>query len=428
MDVIIQNAKVIDPKNKTNAVLDLYIKRGKIAELKKDIQAKDVPVLDAKNLCLIPGLIDLHVHFREPGYEQKETITTGALAALKGGVVAAVTMPNTDPPCDHHSVVDNIIRKAREVPFHIFPAGTISQGRAGKYLSEMVDLKRAGIWAVSDDGDWVGDSLLMRRALDYASMLDLLVITHAEDHRLSADGVMTEGLVSTKLGLRAKPNASEDVAVARDIELARLTGARLHIAHISTRGALDFVRRAKSQGLLVTCEVTPHHFALSDEALVRYDTNFKMNPPLRSEEDRKAMVEGLKDGSIDAIATDHAPHTQEEKMLEIDHAPCGVLGVETSFGVAMTELYHKKVLSFEEIIHKMSVRPAEILKLPAQFGQIRVGDKANVTLVAPDHEWVVDPAKFASKSKNSCFIGQKLKGKVMATVCDGKLWQWEKIS
>ena len=288
----------------------------------------------------------------------------------------------------------------------------------------MADLKQAGIWAVTDDGNWVQDSLLMRRAMDYAGMLDLLVITHAEDHRLSADGVMNEGLMSTKLGLQGIPNASEDIAVLRDVELARLTGARLHIAHLSTKGSLEIVRRAKSEHLPVTCEVTPHHFSLTDEAVEHYDTNFKMHPPLRTEEDRQALIQGFKDGTVDAIATDHAPHTDEEKMEEFSEAPPGVIGLETAFAVALTELYHKKILTLEELIQKMSVRPAEILKLPAGYGEIKIGKNANVTLVNLDQEWTVKKEDFVSKSRNSCFIGRKLKGRVVATVCDGKLWRW----
>lgn len=424
MDLVIKNAVVVDPKNKVRDQLDIHIKRSRISEIKKDIQVPEAEVVDGKGLFLIPGLIDLHVHFREPGFEQKETIVTGARAALKGGITAAVTMPNTNPPCDQQSVIDNVIRKAREVPFHIFPAGTISKGREGKELSEMADLKGAGIWAVSDDGNWVESSLLMRRAMDYAAMLDLLVISHAEDHRLTANGVMNEGITATKLGLHGIPNASEDIAVLRDVELARLTGARLHLAHLSTKGALEIVRRAKSEGLRVSCEVTPHHFTLTEEALVDYDTNFKMKPPLRTEEDRQALLAGLVDGTIDAVATDHAPHTEEEKMEEFIDAPPGVIGVETSFAVALTELVHAKRFSLETLIERMSVRPAAILKLPPGFGEIKTGGGANMALVDLECEWVIQKGGFISKSKNSCFIGKKVKGRVVATVCDGKLWKW----
>ena len=423
MNLLIKQAHVVDPKNKINEVLDLRIKGGIIAELKKEIKADSEKVFDAKGKYLFPGFIDLHVHFREPGYEQKETIVTGAKAALAGGFVAAVTMPNTNPPCDHQSVIDNIIRKANEVPFYIFPAATLTKAREGKELSEMADLKRAGAWAVTDDGDWVSDSLLMRRAMEYASMLGLLVISHAEDKRLSASGVMNEGLTATQLGLKGIPDASEDIAIARDLLLLKLTGGRLHVTHISTKGAVELIRRAKKDGLNVTADVTPHHLALTEEALVHYDTNFKMNPPLRSAEDHKAILEGIKDGTIDAIATDHAPHTDEEKMAEFQDAPVGVIGLETAFGVAATELYHGKILDASGLATKLSTRPAEILKLPAGFGEIKVGTEANVTLADLNEEWVVQKEKLISKSKNSCFIGRKLKGKVTATICRGQWWE-----
>ena len=422
LNLLIKQIHIVDPKNKVDGVFDLLIKNGKIHELKKEIKADGIEVLEGKNLHLFPGLIDMHVHFREPGFEQKETIVSGAKAALKGGFVGVVTMPNTNPPCDHQSVIDNIIRKANEVPFYIFPSGTITKARAGTELSEMADLKKAGAWAVTDDGNWVSDSLLMRRALEYASMLDLLVISHAEDHRLTAGGEMNEGIMSTRLGLKGIPNESEAIAVGRDILLSELTGAKLHLTHISTRSAVELIREAKKKKLSVTADATPHHIALTDEMLDSYDTNFKMMPPLRSEEDRKALIEGLKDGTIDAIATDHAPHTDEEKMAEFPDAPVGVIGVETALSVILTELYHKKILSLAEIILKMSTNPAQIVKLPNGFGEIKVGTEANLTLVDLNQEWTVKREDFISKSKNSSFIGSKLKGKAVATICRGKLW------
>ncbi|MBI4372341.1 MAG: dihydroorotase, partial [Candidatus Omnitrophica bacterium] len=324
LNLLLKQIHVVDPKNKAEGVFDLLIKNGIISELKNEISSGSAQTLDGQGLYLFPGLIDMHVHFREPGFEQKETILSGAQAALKGGFVAAVTMPNTNPPCDHQSVIDNIIRKANEVPFYIFPAGTLTKEREGKELSEMADLKRAGAWAVTDDGSWVGDPLLMRRAMEYASMLGLLVISHAEDKRLTSQGVMNEGITSTRLGLKGIPNASEAIAVSRDILLAELTGAPLHVTHISTRESVELIRLAKKKKLPVTADVTPHHLSLTEKALEHYDTNFKMMPPLRTEEDRQALLEGLKDGTIDAIATDHAPHTDEEKMAEFQDAPVGV--------------------------------------------------------------------------------------------------------
>ncbi|MBI4115039.1 MAG: dihydroorotase [Candidatus Omnitrophica bacterium] len=429
MNLLIRGAHVVDPKNKVDEVLDLRIERNHIAAIGKSLEpATGGEIFEAKGLYLLPGLIDLHVHFREPGFEQKETIETGALAALRGGFVGCVSMPNTNPPCDHQSVIDNIIRKAREVPLHLFPAGTISKGRQGAELSEMADLKRAGIWAVTDDGDWVTDSLLMRRAMEYASMLGLLVISHCEDRRLSANGVMNEGLMSTRLGLKGIPHESEEVAVMRDIQLARLTGARLHVAHLSTARTVKLIREAKAEGIRVTAEVTPHHLSLTDASTEGYNTNFKMNPPLRTPEDVDAVQKGLEDGTIDCVATDHAPHTEEEKMYEFDEAPFGVIGLETSLGVCLTELVHAKKMTLAKLVERMSMRPAEILKLPNGYGEIKKSAEANVTLVDLNQDWIVRAEDFLSKSKNSCFIGKKLKGRVAATLCMGKLWDFQKGS
>jgi dihydroorotase len=319
-------------------------------------------------------------------------------------------------------VIDNIIRKAREVPFHLFPAGALSKAREGKELSEMADLKRAGIWAVTDDGSWVNDSLLMRRAMEYASMLGLLVISHCEDRRLSANGVMNEGLMSTCLGLKGIPDESEEIAIARDIQLARLTGARLHIAHVSTARSVKLIREAKSEGIPVTAEATPHHLSLSDVSVEGYNTNFKMNPPLRSPSDVEALQKGLAEGVIDSVATDHAPHTEEEKMMEFDEAPFGVIGLETALGVCLTELVHSKKMTLGALVERMSVSPAQILQLAEGLGKILKGTEANLTLVDVNEEWTVRAEDFISKSKNSCFIGKKMKGKAVATLCMGKAW------
>jgi dihydroorotase len=425
MNVLIRGAHIVDPSNKRDEVLDVLIEKGKITKIDKSIAVgKDVELIEAKGMHLFPGLIDLHTHFREPGFEAKETVLTGSRAALKGGYVASVSMPNTNPPCDHQGVIDNIIRKAKEVPYHIFPSGTISKGREGKELSEMADLKQAGIVAVTDDGDWVHDSLLMRRALEYASMLDLIVMSHTEDKRLSGGGCMNEGFTSTKLGLKGMPAASEDTAVARDIELARLTGAKLHLCHLSTARSVELVARAKQEKIPVTAEVTPHHLTLTDESLEGYNTNFKMNPPLRRDEDVKALRKALKEGIIDCIATDHAPHTDEDKMREFDDAPFGVTGLETALAIVLTELYHGAKWSLPEIVRAMSVRPQEILKLGPEFGRLTEGTEANLTLVDINKEWTVTAKEFESKSRNSCFMNRKLKGKVIATVCAGKLWKF----
>ncbi len=426
MNLLIKNVVMVDPEasKETNEAVDIHIEAGKISEIGKSLSAPKAEVIEGKGLHLFPGFIDLHTHFREPGFEAKETIASGARAAIKGGFVASVSMPNTLPPCDHQSVIDNIIRKAKEVPYYIFPSGTISKGREGKELSEMADLKQAGIVAVTDDGDWVSDSLLMRRAMEYASMLNLIVMSHCEDKRLTANGVMNESLTSTKLGLHGIPAASEEIAVARDIELARMTGARLHVCHLSTARSVELVRRAKKEGIPVTAEVTPHHLALSDESIEGYNTNFKMNPPLRLEEDIKAVRQGLKEGVIDCVATDHAPHTQEDKMQEFDAAPFGVIGLETALGIVLTELHHREKWSLNFIAKVMSHNPAKILNLNSGFGKITKGSEANLALVDIHKEWQVTLGELRSKSRNSCFLNRNLKGKVVTTICAGKLWRF----
>lgn len=424
MNLLIKGAHVVDPATKKDGVLDVLIEDGKITRTGPSLESSGTELLNAKGLHLFPGFIDLHTHFREPGYEAKETIQTGAQAALKGGFVASVSMPNTLPSCDQQSVVENIFRKAKDVPYHIFPAGTISKGRQGKELSEMGDLKKAGAIGVTDDGDWVSDALLMRRAMEYASMLGLLVISHCEDKRLSAEGVMNEGLSSTRLGLRGIAPASEEIAVARDLELARYTGARLHLCHLSTARSVELVRRAKAEGILVTAEVTPHHLTLTDEEIEGYNTNCKMYPPLRTASDVAALRKALRDGVVDCVATDHAPHTQEEKMRQFDEAPFGTIGLETALGVVLTELHHKDGWSLAEIVKVMSSKPAEILGMSETFGKISEGLQANLTLVDVGRQWEVLPSEIRSKSRNSCFMKKTLKGRVAATFCAGKLWKF----
>ncbi len=424
MNLLIKSSHIVDPATKKDAVLDVLIKNGKVTKIASSIEEKGCDVMEAKGLHLFPGLIDLHTHFREPGYESKETIQSGAMAALKGGYVASVSMPNTNPPCDQQSVVDHILRKARDIPYYIFPAGTISKGRLGKELSEMGDLKKAGAVGVTDDGDWVADALLMRRAMEYASMLDLLVMSHCEDKRLSAEGVMNEGLSSTQLGLRGIAPASEEIAVARDIELARYTGARLHLCHLSTARSVELLARAKAEGLPITAEVTPHNLALTDESIEGYNTNCKMYPPLRTAADVAALRKALREGVVDCVATDHAPHTQEEKMRQFDEAPFGTLGLETALGVVLTELHHRDKWSLAEIVKVMSTRPAEVLGMSTSLGRISEGVEANLTLVDVNREWEVIPSELRSKSRNSCFMKTKLKGRVSATLCAGKIWKF----
>ena len=424
MKILIRGAQLVYPGDKAAVVSDVLIEKGRIKDIAKAIDVKADEVIEAKGMHLFPGFIDLHTHFREPGFEAKETVQTGARAALKGGYVASVSMPNTNPPCDHQGVIDNIVRKAKEVPYTIFPSGTISKAREGKELSEMADMKQVGIVAVTDDGSWVEDSLLMRRAMEYASMLNLIVMSHCEDKRLSAGGVMNEGLTSTKLGLRGIPAASEEVAVARDIELLRLTGGHLHICHVSTARSVELIRRAKKEGLNLTTEVTPHNLTLTDEMAEGYNTNAKMYPPLRRAEDIKALRQALKEGVIDCVATDHAPHTDEEKMREFDDAPFGVIGLETAFGVIMKELHHGEGWPLSRIAEIMSARPREILGLDPSFAALQKDTEANFVLADVNLEWKVTVAEIRSKSRNSCFMNHKLKGKVIATFCVGKMWKF----
>jgi len=423
MGLLIQGIRTVDPGNRLDQVGDILIEDGRFVVIGKNLQGSFENIIKGDGLCLIPGFIDTHVHFREPGYEHKETIETGIRAALHGGYVGCVTMPNTNPPCDTQSVVAHILRRAKELNFNLFPCGTISKHREGKEISEMAELKRAGCVAVSDDGSYVANSLLMRHAMEYASMWDLLVISHAIDPDLSQVGVINEGRMSTLLGLKGSPNAAEAIASWRDIALSKLTKARLHLAHVSTHEVVKLVREAKREGLHVTCEVTPHHLALTDEAVGNYDTNFKMNPPLRTAEDIEEIVCGLKDGTIDCIGTDHAPHAPEEKELEFADAPFGATGLETAFGVVLNELYHKRKMSLQDVIMKMSIRPCELIGVK-RFNEIREGFLANVAIVSLDQEWEVRKEDFHSKSVNSCFVGKKLKGKVLHTICNGKIYSF----
>jgi len=417
-NLLIKNAHVVDPANEIDEVLDVQLREMEIVDWGKNLTCADSEILDAKGLYLLPGLIDLQVHFREPGFEHKETIETGIQAAIQGGFVACVTMPNTNPACDNGQVVKFQIEKGEAHGFNIFPSGTLTQHREGKKISEMAEMKAAGAVAVTDDGDWLQDSGVARRAYEYAATHGLIVMTHAEDKSISQVGVMNEGIVSTKLGLRGKPASSEDIATARDIELARLTGCRLHMLHVSTRRSVELIRKGKKEGLNITSEVSPHHLALTEECLMDYDTNFKMNPPLRTEDDRQAIIKGLEDGTIDLISTDHAPHAAEEKNQDFESAPDGVVGLESSFGVVMTELYHKRSWKMKDIARIMSLNPSQLLGKD-YLGRLVKSHACNLVLVDAGYEWVFDEDQIRSKSKNSCFIGSKLKGKVLHTFVNG---------
>ncbi|MEK6719018.1 MAG: dihydroorotase [candidate division NC10 bacterium] len=429
MRILIEGGRVIDPANKVDAVLDVWIEDGRIAALGPQPPARQAPppdrVLDARGKVVCPGFVDLHVHLREPGREDKETIATGTRAAARGGFTSVCCMPNTSPVNDNQSVTEFILDRARrEGAVNVFPVGAITKGQQGEELAEIGELVRAGCVVISDDGKPVMNAEIMRRALEYAGMFGIPVIQHAEDLHMTGKGVMHEGLVSTELGLQGIPAASEAVIVARDILLAELTGSHFHVAHVSTAEAIRLIREAKAKGLHVTCEVTPHHFATTDEAVRSFNTNAKMSPPLRSSRHVEALKVGLKDGTIDAIATDHAPHTVQEKEQEFDYAPNGIIGLETAFGLTMTVLVEGEVLTLNQAIARLTSEPARIFNLPK--GTLSVGADADVTILDPTREWVVDVRKSASKSRNSPFHGWKLRGEVLATIVEGKVvWELE---
>ena len=419
MKLLIKGGRIIDPSQQMDRVADLLIEDGRVKAIEDSLPTDEVEVLEAAGSIVAPGFIDLHVHLREPGEEYKETIASGAAAAVAGGFTSICAMPNTNPVNDNASVTRFIIDKAREAGLaRVYPIGAITRGSQGEELAQMAEMKEAGAVAVSDDGHPVMNSQVMRHAMEYARDHGLVVVDHCQDLNLSAGGVMNEGRYSTLLGLKGMSAAAEESHVARNIMLAELTGARVHIAHISTAGSVELVRRAKQAGLPVTCEVTPHHLALTDAAVIGFDTNPKMNPPLRSEEDRAALIEGIRDGTIDAIATDHAPHHSDEKMLDYDHAPSGVVGLETALGVVLTVLHHDNGISLPRIIEILTIGPARAFSLPG--GTLAPGSLADVTIFDPDREWTVDPHRFKSKSRNTPFAGWKLGGKVLKTFIAGR--------
>ena len=421
MNIIIKNGHVIDPANKVDEKLDLLIADGKIAKLGKagSISSPDAQVVDVAGKLVVPGLIDMHVHLREPGFEYKETIATGTAAAKAGGFTSVCCMPNTNPVNDNRSVTEFILSQAaKEASARVFPIGAITKGSKGEELSEMGELRAAGCVAVSDDGRPVMNAAIMRRAMEYAQVFDLLVVSHCEDSSLSAQGVMNEGFVSTELGLRGIPRSAEDVMTARDISLAELTNSRVHIAHVSTAGSVDLLRAAKARGVKVTAETCPHYFTLTEEAVRGYNTMAKMNPPLRTAGDVAAIRAGLKDGTIDVIATDHAPHGMDEKSGEFDYASFGIVGLETALGLSLG-LVSEKVLTLPEVICKLSLNPASVLKLGK--GTLQTGADADITLIDPDLAWTVDSSLFKSRSKNTPFNGWKLTGRAVRTIVGGRV-------
>jgi dihydroorotase len=422
MKLLIANGYVIDPAQQMNAGRNVLIDEGRVVGLldRSEPAPEDAHVLDATGLIVAPGFIDLHTHLREPGHEYKETIATGAAAAVAGGWASVCAMPNTDPVNDTPAVTRFIIEQGQAANLaNVFPIGAVTKGSGGKELAEMGEMKNAGIVAVSDDGRPVPTSAMMRRALEYARGFDLTVVDHCQDHSLSAGGVMHEGRWSLILGLRGMPAAAEDVDVVRDCVLARLTGAKVHIAHVSTRGALEAVRQAKNDGLPVTCEVTPHHWTLTDEAVQEYDTNTKMSPPLRSREHVDAVLAAMKDGTIDAIATDHAPHHADEKALEFDQAPFGITGLETAVGLAF-DLVHNGLIDLERVVQMCSTNPARIFGL-ADRGSLKANAHADLTILDPQLEWVFDVNRSKSKSRNTPFHGRTIHGAAVATIVGGRL-------
>ena len=421
MKILIKNGHVIDPANGIDAVTDIFIENGVISEIgeDKDLTGVEMEIIDATGKIVAPGLVDMHVHLREPGQEYKEDIETGTRAAVCGGVTSVACMPNTDPVCDNAAVVSYIKQKAAEAGYaNVFPIGAVSKGQEGKILAEMGEMAFAGAVAVSDDGHPVENSGLMRRAMEYSEMFDIVVISHCEDMALG-EGDMNEGAVATAMGLRGISRAAEEVMAARDIIVAEAIGGRVHIAHISTKGSVELIRQAKRRGVRVTCETCPHYFALTEEACMGFNTNAKMNPPLRTAEDVAAIKEGLRDGTIDCIVTDHAPHHADEKDCEFGLAKNGIVGLETSLGLGIKCLVNEGVLTMGELIEKMAVNPSRILGIAK--GSLAVGQAADVIIFDPRSKWTVDIKKLHSKGKNSPYDGFELYGKPEYVLVGGEI-------
>lgn len=414
---ILEGARVINPRNNTDCIMDIGVAAGKICSPEK---IKNSSRINLKGKVLTPGLIDLHVHLRQPGRVDKETIRTGTMAAAAGGFTTIVAMPNTSPPTDTPSTIEYVKSHAeREGVVNVLVAACMTKGQEGKEMSGIGGLKKAGAVALTDDGKCVHNHEIMRHILEYSKSFKLPIFDHCEDETLSGGGVMHEGYWSTVLGLRGIPAESEEIMVARDIILAEKVGWRVHIQHVSSANSLRMIRDAQSRNVSVSCEVTPHHIAITDEKIKTFDTNYKVNPPLRSEEHRQALIKGLQDGTITAIASDHAPHTETEKLVEFDYAPFGIIGLETTVPVCLTELYHKGLLSLPELIAKFTVGPADILGIE-ELGRIDEGFPANITILDIDKAHIIDSSNFYSKSRNTPFNGWKVKGKAVATIIEGK--------
>ena len=420
MKLLIKGGRIIDPKNQRDEQADLLVERGKIVEVGKNLSANGAETVQAGGLWVVPGLIDMHVHFRQPGREDEETILSGSRAAAKGGFTSVVPMANTDPVTDNRGAVEFILSEAKRVGLvNIFPVGAVTKGLKGETLSDIGELAEAGCVALSDDGKPIQNTKLMRHALDYAAMCGLPIIAHEEDPHLFEGGVMNEGYMSTVLGLSGIPTICESIMVGRDLELLKWVGGRLHFAHISNSYSLRLIRQAKKEGLSVSCETAPHYFSLSDQSVSSFDADFKMNPPLRSDEDVEAVKKALSDGTIDCIASDHAPHSENEKDTEFDAAPFGIIGLESSLGISLTYLVHAGVLNPSELIARMTLAPATILGL--KKGALSVGMDADITLIAPDEKWILRGEEFESRSRNSPFVGWELKGRARMTIVGGRV-------
>jgi dihydroorotase len=419
--ILIRGGRIIDPSRGADEVADLFLADGKVQASGRDLgHPDDAQVLNAGGRVVAPGLIDLHVHLREPGQEDLETVATGAMAAAAGGFSAVCAMPNTDPVTDNQAAVGFIVSQAqRAAKARVYPIGAVSLGQKGQQLAEFGELVGAGAVAVSDDGKPVVSSHLMRTALEYARTFGIPVADHCEDPTLAEGGAMHEGLVATRLGLKGVPAAAEEIMVARDILLAELTGGHVHLCHLSTRGSVELIRRAKEKGLRVTAEACPHHFTLTHEACEGYNTHAKMNPPLREPEDREAIRQALRDGTIDVICTDHAPHHYDAKEREFDDAPNGIIGLETALGLAISELVESGLLSLPELVSRMSLMPARIFGL--QGGSLAPGSPADVVVFDPAAEWTVRPEEFYSKSRNTPFAGRRLRGRAETTIVRGQV-------
>ena len=416
---LITNGRIIDPANQRDETGELAIADGKIVASLSSDQRAEAEVIDAAGRVVCPGLVDIHVHLREPGQTHKETIKTGSYCAAAGGFTTVVCMPNTSPVCDNAGTIQYVLDAAeRDSLVHLYPTGCLTVGMQGEQMAGIGSLKKAGVVAVTDDGMCVQSNEVMRRVMEYAKMFDLPVFDHCQDYSLTQGAVMNEGEMSLKLGLKGWPAAAEDIIVARDAILSFYTGAHIHLQHISSAYSVDIIRRVKGRGGRITAEATPHHLALTDARLADYNTHFKMNPPLRTEEDRQALIAGVLDGTLECICTDHAPHTDYEKDVEFDHAPFGIIGLETSLAVSLQVLYHSGLTNLSNVLSLMTHKPAEICNLPA--GTLSPGVSADISILDPDETWVVDPVKSFSKSQNCPWNGEELKGRVHQTICAGK--------